>query len=529
MPRKKQAVLEDDPWKYSTFRQPGTVEDKNRRWKRCRDFLQCIKGLVEREQLPREPNAELEEIVFRAMESWRRTERHLRIVRGWGGQHFALFPNAASYDMLEGYAETMVEEERLSFRKDVSVIIEHYERNKDEAVHFDAEARDRLASTANRVNGRPERINKAKALIDPGNLSDRMHNIAAVAVDLGLRAVDVLAVQSSNAQAQQGNAGEARVLIRSNGKAEDKADRLAGLACGRRDFEGLVGDKTTLVNCCLCKIRHKDRKASISDKLRSVLPIGESELRTAMGLGGGALHSARRTALIGLTIAAQGRNLFFHAPTICHHLAWGDEAEMKGYTHFARDYARLPVMFATSLFATTRATAGCVGARRMNYIDTHEVEVSRQTKKGIMTTKQVRQRVLPHLPVAETQKKVADRTSYPLGGRALQGVLTAGERAPDTAHLVAPDMPTFFAGGLRGGVRRGVQLRAGGRTDQDTLDALISERPAARAAATSSSSSSAAASGGMAPIGAGKRRPGRPKKGEENPDGPKRRRKEKQN
>ncbi len=354
-----------------------------------------------------------------------------------------------------------------------------------------------------------------------------MHNIAAVAVNLGLRAVDALAVRSSSAQAQQGKAGEARVLIRSNGKSEDKADRLVELACGCKDLDHLVGRKTTLVNCCLCKIKHRDRKASISEKLRSVLPIGEGELRAAMGAGGGTLHSARRTALIGLTIAAQECDLFFHAPTICHHLAWGDEAEMKGYTHFARDYARLPVMFATSLFATTRATAGRVGARRVNYIDTHEVEVSRQTKKGIMTTKQVRQRVLPRLPIAETQKDAAGRTSYPLGGKALQGVLTAGERAPDTAHLVAPDIPSFFAGGLRGGVRRGVQLRAGGRTDQDTLDALISERPAA-AAATSSSSSSAAASGGMAPIGAGKRRPGRPKKGEENPDGPKRRRKEKQ-
>ncbi len=108
MPRKKQAVLEDDPWKYSTFRQPGTVEDKNRRRKRCRDFLQRIKGLVDREQLPSEPNEELEGITFRVMESWRKTEKCLRVFRGWRDQHFALLPNTACYDMLEGYAEHII-------------------------------------------------------------------------------------------------------------------------------------------------------------------------------------------------------------------------------------------------------------------------------------------------------------------------------------------------------------------------------------------------------------------------------------
>ncbi len=520
------AEREDDEWYGSTFRQDGTVDDKNRRWRRCAKFIERVKGLVKEGRMPAEDNEELESITYRAMQAWRRAERCLVVFQRWGKEQFDLCKNAANYDLLEAYAEHMVEGERLSFRKDISVINEYYERHPEECVAFDADARDRLATTSNRINGRTERISKAKPLLDAKGWDDRLRDIALVAVNLGLRSVDALAVRSNNVQVEGGRDGEVRILIRSNGKSEDKADRTVSLRCGCAEFQSFMQEKTTMRNCCICGVRKTAAGETLAQRIAGIFPIRERELRDAMGYGGGTMHSARRTAMIGLTIATQECGLYVHTPSICRALAWGEEAEMKQYTHYAREYARLPVMFPSSLFATTRSVKGYVGAKRLQYIETYEVEVPRQTKKGIMTSKQVRQRILGDVPWAETAKKLADRTSYPLGGTtALQGVLTAGEKGPSLVRPGAPPVNGFFANGLRGGIQRAASGRPAAGGDLGLLDSIIAEN--ASSAASSSAQAGKAAPAAGAPAGGVKRRPGRPKKGEENPDGPKRRRKEK--
>ncbi len=514
MPRRGPPVIRQaDEWRQSTFRHDDTVDDKNRRWRRVARYLNRVKTLAADDLLPQEPTEELMHITLRCIECWKDLENKLEVEEKWREEDWENFPNVADADMLECYLEHAVESERISFRKDAAVIVEYYERHPREGHAFGQEAHLRFNTTSNRINGRSERVRKAKPLLMGEGWSKRALDVANLAVNMGLRATDALEIRRECVEVEDAADGAVKILVRSNGKDQDKEDRLLELRCGCRMFDELLKSKSKLRSTCVCQLGGGAASGSLATRVAAMFPITEDEFRTAMARGGGTMHSARRTAMVALTVAAQEGGLYFNTDELCRQLAWGSEGEMRGYTWYASEFARLPLVFPTSLFAVMKSNPGCINAKRLQYITSYEVEVPRQTRGGIMVSRQARTHTLPDVPLDVAALPLSERrTSLPLGVSRLQsGVLPTGSNARFPGHQIVPKPAGTFAGGLLGGIRRAALAAARGQTEDDVLDTLDTGD------AGGGSSASGTGGDGGAPDVPMKRRRGRPCKGEEAP------------
>ncbi len=76
-----------------------------------------------------------------------------------------LHPNVANPKLVESYLEIAVASDRLSYRKDLSAILEFYERRDYLAIALGDRAMNRLEKRANKLQNRSNELAKAKPLL----------------------------------------------------------------------------------------------------------------------------------------------------------------------------------------------------------------------------------------------------------------------------------------------------------------------------------------------------------------------------